>query len=75
MITAEDQILDFVQVLTTYPQDVSVKQIDGDPIVFEITISGRDLVEVSSKLKVIQAIAGYKTGLIDKKVVIKIHEK
>jgi hypothetical protein len=73
--TPEEQILNFVQVLANHPQEVTVKQIDGDPIVFEVTISGRDLVEVSSKQKIIQAIAGYTTGLIAKKVVVKILEK
>ena len=46
MQIAEAGILSFVQVLANYPQDVTVKQIDGDPIVFEITVSAKDIDEV-----------------------------
>jgi predicted RNA-binding protein YlqC (UPF0109 family) len=75
MNTAEDQILDFVKVLADHPQDVTVKQIDGDPIVFEITISAKDFIEVSSKQKVIRAIAGYSSELTYNQFVLKILEK
>jgi hypothetical protein len=75
MDTAEAQLLSFVQTLANHPKEVVVNRLNGNPVVFEITIRKEDSAEVNSKLNVIQAIAGYTTGLLDTKVVVKILEK
>ena len=75
MQIAEAGILSFVQVLANYPQDVTVKQIDGDPIVFEITVSAKDIDEIFSKHRAINAIAGFKSGLAYSQFVVKILER
>ena len=75
MKTAEDEILRFVQPLASQSQEVKVEKIDGDPVVFQVTISKNDLAEVSSMLKVIQAIAGYSSGLTYGQFEVKILTK
>lgn len=75
MKTAEDQILDFVQVLADHPQEVTIKRVNGEPIVFEISVSQQDFDEVSSKQKAIQGIAGYASGLRYSQFVLRILEK
>ena len=75
MDTSEAQLLSFVQALATHPKEVVVNRLKGNPGVFEIVIRKEDSAEVNSKLGVIEAIAGYTTGLLDTKVVVKVLEK
>ena len=75
MATVEDCILRFVQSKANLPQEVSVKRIDGTPVIFEISISRIDSVKVHSVLKEIRVIAGGISGLLDYQVNLKILEK
>jgi predicted RNA-binding protein YlqC (UPF0109 family) len=75
MITAEDQILDFVKVLADHPEEATIKRINGNPVVYEIAVSQKDFVEVASKLKAVQAIARCMSGLGENQLVVKIIEK
>lgn len=75
MDTAEAQLLSFVQVLATHSKEVVVNRLNSNSGVFEIMIRKEDAAEVNSKLGIIKAIAGYTTGLLDAKVVVKIIEK
>ena len=75
MDTAEAPLLSFVQALANHSKEVVVNQLKGNPGVFEIMIRKEDAAEVNSKLRIIEAIAGYTTGLLDTKVVVKIIEK
>jgi predicted RNA-binding protein YlqC (UPF0109 family) len=75
MDTAEDQILDFVKVLADYPQDVTIQRINGNPVVFEVTVSKKDFADISSKHSAVQTIAGCMSGLPDKQFIVKILEK
>ena len=75
MDSAEAQLLSFVQALANRPKEVVVNRLKGNPGVFEIMIREEDAAEVNSKLGIIESIAGYTTGLLDAKVVVKIIEK
>ena len=75
MKTAEDQILDFVQVLADHPQEATIKRINGNPVVFEVTVSQKDFIEISSKHRAVQTIAGCMSGLPENQFVVKILEK
>ena len=75
MITAEDQILDFVKVLADHPQEVTIKRINGNPVVFEVSVSQKDFIEVASKHRAVQTIAGCMSGLPQNQFVVKILEK
>jgi hypothetical protein len=75
MDSAEAQLLSFVQALANHPKEVVVNRLKGYPGVFEIMIREEDAAEVNSKLGIIESIAGYTTGLLDAKVVVKVLEK
>ena len=75
MNSAEAQILSFVQALADHSKEVVVNRLKGNPSVFEIMIRKEDAAEVNSMIGIIEAIAGYTTGLLDAKVVVKIIEK
>ena len=75
MDSAEAQLLSFVQALATHSKEVVVNRLNGNSGVFEIMIRKEDSAEVNSKLGIIESIAGYTTGLLDAKVVVKIIKK
>ena len=75
MKTAEDQILDFVKVLANHPEEATIKRINGNPVVFEVTVSQKDFVEVASKHRAVHTIAGCMSGLPENQFVVKILEK
>jgi predicted RNA-binding protein YlqC (UPF0109 family) len=75
MNTAEDQILDFVKVLADHPEEATIRRINGNSVVFEVTVSQKDFADISSKHKAVQAIARCVSGLLKHQFVVEILEK
>jgi predicted RNA-binding protein YlqC (UPF0109 family) len=75
MDTAEDQILDFVKVLADHPEEATIRRINGNSVVFEVTVSQKDFANITSKHSAVQTIAGCMSGLPEKQFVVKILEK
>ena len=62
LTSVEDEILSFIKVLVTHPDQVQVNRIEGNPVIFEIRACKEDLSDLESKELAIQAIAR-STGL------------
>jgi predicted RNA-binding protein YlqC (UPF0109 family) len=72
MRSAKDEILSFLKALAGRPDQVRVKQIDGDPLVFEIRACKADLEHFATKVSSINSVAS-STGLKERRFVIKLH--
>jgi len=75
METAEEQILKFLRLLCTYPDDIDVQQTNERTAIFEIKVRNEEVSEVNKYLEVIQAIVAYATGLLCDQFEVRISGK
>jgi hypothetical protein len=72
---AENKILQFLRLLSNYPEDVVIKQANERVLVFEIIVRSEDMTQINKYLGVIQAIVAYETGLLCEQFEVRIFGK
>ena len=72
MKAAEEHLLKFVCLLAHHPDEVKVEGVDGQPIIFEITVREKDAEEVGKYIGAFQAIVSCTTTLLCDQYEIKI---
>ena len=74
MQTAQKVILDFVRMRSTHPDNVSVTEFPGNPIIFEIRVSMEDLLGIASEEYAIRAICISSAGLHEEQFLLNFLE-
>lgn len=75
MEKAEEQILSFLRLLCTYPDDLEIKHFAENAAVFEIRVRQEEVAEVRKYLGVLQAIVAHASGLMCDQFEVRIFQK